>query len=103
MMEEEQPAEPAGGKAESLHRVKVYELSSGGDWDDKGTGFVCMEYLEASAVGREIGRLPRGLLTALGQGSGGDGAMRADGSPLAVARAASRVHGAHRDGRGEPA
>lgn len=33
-----------------LQRVKVYRLSEEGKWDDKGTGHVCVEYLERSDV-----------------------------------------------------
>lgn len=33
-----------------LQRVKVYRLNEEGKWDDKGTGHVCVEYLERSDV-----------------------------------------------------
>eukprot|EP00899_Mesostigma_viride_P016714 jgi/Mesvir1/25043/Mv16981-RA.2 len=41
-----------GGFGNYMQRVKVYRLSEEGQWDDKGTGHVSVEYLERSdAVG----------------------------------------------------
>ena len=31
-----------------MHRVKVYKLDSEGCWEDKGTGHISVEYMEAS-------------------------------------------------------
>ena len=31
-----------------MQRVKVYRLTSDGQWDDKGTGSVSVEYMEVS-------------------------------------------------------
>ena len=39
----EVPEEP--GSTTQL-RVKVYVLNDRGEWDDRGTGHVCVEYLE---------------------------------------------------------
>lgn len=30
----------------AVHRVKVYKLSEGGEWLDKGTGHISVEYME---------------------------------------------------------
>lgn len=49
-----QATEQKQALADGLHRVKVYKLSGEGQWDDTGTGFVCLEYLEASARGRGL-------------------------------------------------
>ena len=41
---------PDGGSPEcSLQRVKLYRLNETGVWDDKGTGHVSVQYMEARA------------------------------------------------------
>lgn len=35
----------------SMHRVKVYKLNSEGQWEDKGTGHISVEYMEVGTGG----------------------------------------------------
>jgi protein phosphatase-4 regulatory subunit 3 len=62
-------AAPGGGEPDGPQRVKVYRLNSEGTWDDRGTGFVGVEALEAGrgGGGAEPGRGPAGLVV-VGEG-----------------------------------
>jgi protein phosphatase-4 regulatory subunit 3 len=62
-------AAPGGGEPDGPQRVKVYRLNSEGTWDDRGTGFVGVEALEAGrdGGGAEPGRDPAGLVV-VGEG-----------------------------------
>ncbi|KAG7605474.1 hypothetical protein ISN45_At05g044770 [Arabidopsis thaliana x Arabidopsis arenosa] len=40
----------ARGNTNSMQRVKVYRLNEDGQWDDKGTGHITMDYMERSEV-----------------------------------------------------
>lgn len=48
---EQAPGNLQTGHDFSLQRVKVYSLNESGNWDDKGTGHVSVEYLEVAHLG----------------------------------------------------
>lgn len=38
----------------SVHRVKVYKLNAEGQWEDKGTGHISVEYMEVRTAAERV-------------------------------------------------
>lgn len=48
MPERRERSESNGEEPTSLQRVKLYRLGQHGHWDDEGTGYVSLEYLQTT-------------------------------------------------------